>query len=137
MATEGQGANCFELRGQGVTIKYETSGYTGGHPRYQPRISGEYKGQKIELEGKQIRQVETEIGQMVTVDLGFEPDRATKTLTLLIPLVNVKGGSPAPFQTDAIITEHLTSIAGPDLVKGAIQKYRFESLEGTASTVLY
>ena len=43
-------------------------------------------------------------------------------LSLLIPLINLEGDE-TPFKTEAIITEHLTSIGGPALVKGALQKY--------------
>jgi len=73
------------------------------------------------------------------VDLRYEPDRATIKLTLVIPCINLKDNDDsARFQTEAIITEQLTTIAlgRPDLVKGVIQIYRFEFLEGTASIVI-
>lgn len=124
--------NKFVLKGQDIAITYETTSFSG-----QPLLSGQYKGETLNFMGKNIRQSETEIGQLVTVTLRYEPDRATITLTLLIPRINLEGNeSSSPFQTEAIITEHLTSIGGPDLVKGPIQKYQFESLEGLASIVI-
>jgi len=124
--------NYFVLKGQDVKITYQTSSLSG-----QPLLSVQYEKKELHFGGEKIRLQETEIGQMVTVDLGFEPDRATKTLTLLIPLINLEGNqSSSFFHTEAIITDHLTSIGGPDLVKGAIQIYRFESLEGTAGIII-
>jgi len=124
--------NNFVLKGQDMTITYETTSISG-----QPLLTGQYKGKALNFMGGNIRREETEIGQLVTVDLRYEPDRATITLTLLIPRINLEGNeSSSPFKTEAIITEHLTSIGGPDLVKGAIQIYRFESLEGMTSIVI-
>ncbi len=122
--------NSFVLKGKDLGITYEATSFSG-----QPLLNGQYKGKKLNFMGADIRRSDTEIGQTATVDLGHEPDRAKITLTLLIPLINLEGDETS-FQAEAIITEHLTSIGGPDLVKGAIQIYRFEPLEGRAKYVI-
>ena len=124
--------NSFVLTGKDMAITYATTSFSG-----QPLLTGKYKGEALNFMGKDIRREETAIGQLVTVDLRYEPDRATITLTLLIPRINLEGNnSSCRFKTEAIITEQLTSLGGPDLVKGPIQIYRFESLEGEASIVI-
>jgi hypothetical protein len=122
--------NHYVLKGQDIEVTYNKHNITG-----QPVLDVEYKGTKQNFIEENIKLEVTEIGELVTVLLRSEPERATITLTLLIPLINLDGHKASTFQTEAIITEHLTGIVGPGLVKGAIQKYLFVPLEGTASIV--
>jgi hypothetical protein len=118
--------NNFILKGQDINITYDTGSFSA-----RPLLNGQYKGKTMNIMGGNIRREETEIGQLVTVDLQYEADRATVTLTLLIPRINLEdNNSLSQFETEVIITEQLTSLGGPDLVNGVIQIYRFESIEG-------
>jgi hypothetical protein len=63
------------------------------------------------------------------------PDLHTLTLSVLIPQINLKGGTQSPLSTFAILTTHLRSIGGPGLVEGPLQTYEVVALEGTASLV--
>ena len=70
--------NSFVLNGRDLAITYDTTSLTG-----QPHLSCRYKGKTQTFMGEDIRRANTEIGQMVTVDLGYEPDRAKITLILI------------------------------------------------------
>jgi len=118
--------NFFILESKDIEITYAVTSISG-----KPLLTYQYKGKTMSFLGEDIRQADTEIGQLVTVEIGYEPDRAKITLTILIPRINLEGNE-TPFQTEAIITEHLTSIGGPALVKGALQVYRNEPLAGKA-----
>ena len=80
----------------------------------------------------EIDSLERGIGRMHTVTLDANPDSHTLTLTLLLPQINLEGRRDS-FETLAIRTEHLTSIGGPDLVKGPLQTYDVVRLRGTAT----
>ncbi len=128
---EAQEPNVFELKGMGIELTYSTTSLSG-HPQLT------YKDMKSTLtyRGEEIRQLDSEIGQEVTVTLEQIPDLSTETLTLILPAINVEG-TGTNFQTHAIITTHRTSIGGPDLVEGVLQSYRMKKLRGKARTVIF
>jgi hypothetical protein len=73
------------------------------------------------------------LGQLVSVLLESAPDGYDRYLTLLVPEVHPdKEGGDVAIHTVAIVTTHLTSIGGPDLVKGPLQTYEVIALDGTA-----
>ncbi len=127
----GQEPNLFELKGSGLEIAYSTSSISG-----QPLFTYQDKKVSLTFQGEEIRYLETEIGEQVTVTLEQIPDLRTVTLTLLLSKINLEG-TEIPFQTEAIITTHKTSIGGPDLVKGVLQTYRVKPLKGTARRVSF
>jgi hypothetical protein len=128
---EAQEPNVFELKGMGIEVTYSTTSFTG-----QPQLTYRDKKRTLTFHGEEIRQVDSEIGQQVTVTLEQVPDLRTETLTLILPAINVEGAGTS-FQTNAILTTHRTSIGGPDLVKGVLQTYRIKTLRGTARTVVF
>jgi len=128
---EAQEPNLFELKGVGIELTYSTTSLSG-----QPQLTYKDMKRTLTFHGEEIRQIDSEIGQQVTVTLEQVPDLRTETLTLILPAINVEGTGTF-FQTNAIITTHRTSIGGPDLVKGVLQTYRIKTLRGTARTVTF
>ena len=120
--------NTFALKGKDLEIGYDTNSFTG-----RPLLGGKYEGKEFHFSGQAIRRKETGIGDLVTVVLNYVFDGPMTTLTLLIPLINLKDNNDSvQFHTEAIITEQLSSLGGPNLIKGVIQNYQFVLLEGTA-----
>jgi hypothetical protein len=73
------------------------------------------------------------LGRFVSVVIEHVDDGYVRYLTLLVPEVNRdENGLDVPVSTLAVITDHLTSIGGPRLVKGALQRYEVIELEGVA-----
>ncbi len=126
-----QEPNHFELKGTGIEVTYSTSSFSG-----QPQLTYKDKKRILTFQGEEIRQLDSEIGLQVTVTLEQVPDLRTETLTLILPAINLEV-TEIPFQTNAIITTHRTSIGGPDLVKGVLQTYRIKTLKGTARMVIF
>jgi hypothetical protein len=115
----------------GIELTYSTTSLSG-----QPQLTYKDMKRTLTFHGEEIRQIDSEIGQQVTVTLEQVPDLRTETLTLILPAINIEGTGTF-FQTNAIITTHRTSIGGPDLVKGVLQTYRIKTLRGTARTVTF
>ena len=126
-------ANRFELTREHRQITYDTTTFTGQphltyHDEQRPDLNGTFR--RVEL-----LSLDSEIGMLITVTLEVIPDLHTLTLTLLIPQINLDEGNESSFSTQAILTTHLTSIGGPNLVKGPLQTYEVVALEGTARFV--
>ena len=124
--------NLFELTGayKQIRIIYSTTSITG-----QPQFHYQDQQRDLTFTGGDIRSLDSEIGMLITVTLEVIPDLHTLTLTLLIPQINLDEGNESSFSTQAILTTHLTSIGGPNLVKGPLQTYEVVALEGTARLV--
>ena len=71
-------------------------------------------------------------GLRVSASLSGAPDLFERHLTLLLPAVNTESG-PVPFAGVAILTTTRTSIGGPRLVDGPLQRYEIHPVSGTAS----
>lgn len=128
-----QNPNLFELRGQFTQITYSTTSIDG-----TPRLSYQKLGTNLNFSGDEIRVVETEIGNLVTVTIETVPDLRTVTLTVLIPTINLpEGDTETSIDTKAIVTTKRTSIGGPSLVEGQLQTYRVFTLRGRASFVFF
>ncbi|WP_013325158.1 hypothetical protein [Gloeothece verrucosa] len=132
-ATSVRQANLFELSNDCVQIVYSTTSFSG-----RPQLNYLNKDQKFNFQGDEIRVQETEIGSLVTVTLETIPDLLTRTLSLLVPLVNLRGEDlQTLIQTIAIETVSRTTIGGPDLVDGAVQTYETIFLKGQARFVVF
>jgi hypothetical protein len=126
------------LTGAGVALRYLLD-------RAGPRLT--YAGPEgdFSFDSQEIDDLETPIGRLLTVLLSAKPDFETLELTLLLPTINLprggaaaeQSGSPEPesleFSTLAVLTTSRTSLAGPALVAGALQRYRVLTLRGRAS----
>lgn len=128
----GETPNYFELAGDGMEITYAATTLTGlPHLTYRgPAGDLEFSGDEIDTEESD------QLGRLVTVLLDAVPDGYTLDLTLLLPAINLTGDDePTRFATLAILAKHLTTIAGPRLIEGALQTYEAVALEGTARFV--
>lgn len=118
--------NVFELQGSGLTIQYTRNSIAG-----VPLFTFNHRGTRKSYRGDEIRTTDTELGHLVTVLVEAVPDLHTITLTLVVPAVNV-GGNDEPIQSFAVFTTELTSIGGPRLVKGQLDRYQSIQLTGKA-----
>ena len=132
--------NMFSLRADGVAITYATSSLTG-----EPTFSFAYEHEGIEVAatGDEITTMPVvpgagwPLGTLVSVYVDAAPDAWARTLTLMLPDINLEEGRETPFTTFAMLTRHLTSIGGPDLVTGQLQEYELIPLHGTAQAVMF
>jgi hypothetical protein len=130
--------NTFELKGEYIKVTYALSSFAG-----PPQLTYEDAGGVKQFNGNEIRQVDTEIGRLVTVSthkVEGAPVPGT-TLTILIPLFNFEE-KDLPFTTWAITTTRMGPEKGADsggrsAPEGALQTYRVDQLRGTASKVFY
>ncbi len=136
-AFEPQQPNMYELMGKKISINYATSSFSG-----EPQMTVRLYNKKFHFRGQQIRVTPTEIGDLVNVTLKQIPDLESLILTMIIPRINLyedrtvfdPQGS-VMFETQAIKTKSRTTIAGPDLVRGVVQTYKYIDLVGKASRV--
>jgi hypothetical protein len=119
-------ANVFELNNENIRIIYYAQGDSS-----QPTLTYEDSDVDKTFRGPEIRVVQTDIGQLVTVTLKKGIDQGTIMLSLLLPTVTVAAaGTSVTIETKAIVTT-LPKVIGLNL-PGANQTYRVESLHGTA-----
>ncbi len=128
---EAQEPNFFKLDGECIKITYSTTSSSG-----QPELTYENRKLTLTFHGGEIRQLDSEIGQQVTVTLKQVPDLRTETLTLILPEINLEG-TETSFQTIVVIATRRTSIGGPDLVSGVLQTYHVKTLRGVSRFVIF
>jgi hypothetical protein len=120
--------NAYSLKGKDKMIEYTTTSFAG-----PPRLIYQHDKKTLTFEGKDIRHLDTEIGQLITVTIDAVNDRDTTTLTFFVPRINLGLKlNDVNFITTVIITSHQTSIGGPNLVHGILQNYLIEKFDGTA-----
>lgn len=130
IAHEPQAANHYELESGTIRISYSATSIAG-----VPILSYQDGQNQRSFRGDEIQKSDSELGTQVTVTLEAVPDLHTVTLTLLLPMVNLRGQA-AEVDAVAIRTTHRTSIAGPRLVNGALQSYEPLRLCGQASAIV-
>jgi len=130
--------NTFELKGGYIKVTYSSTSSVG-----PPHLKYEDAGGTREFNGKEIRQVDTEIGRLVTVSTNQVEGASVPgtTLTILIPLFNFEE-KELPFTTWAITTTRVgpqkeADGGGRSAPEGALQTYHVDPLRGTASKVIY
>lgn len=119
--------NVFELGGYNTQISYSTTSSTG-----VPELIYTNRGETLNFRGEQIRTEQTQLGQMVTVNLssslqGISP---VESLSLLIPMVNL----PADNRQGSIQMIAIFSLRSP-AIPGQSQNYMTLCLSGTASQI--
>jgi hypothetical protein len=121
--------NLFELEGYNTQITYSTTSSIAG----VPQLSYKNRGQTLNFRGDDIRIEQTQLGQMVTVNLSEKPtSEVLETLTLLIPIVNLPSTSPErAVQTTAIFSQIVKGI------KAQVQTYMTLCLAGKAKQVAF
>lgn len=120
--------NLFELEGYNTQITFSTTSILG-----VPQLSYTNRDKTLNFRGEDILFEETQLGQMVTVDLSDNPaSEILEKLTLLIPIVNLPSTSPTQvIQTTAIFNQIVKSI------EPQVQTYMTLCLAGTAQQVAF
>jgi hypothetical protein len=119
--------NQFLLRGYDIEISYETTSFVG-----TPRLSFIRQEQILNFSGKEIQSENTQLGQIVTVQLSDNQKAAStiETLSLLIPVVSLLSTTKtAPIQTMAIFSQRSSQMK----IAGQSQIYTTVDLSGTAN----
>ena len=124
-------ANLYELKALTLQVTYSASSIDG-----RPQLTYKKGATPRTFRGDELRQEEHEIGTLVSVTLRSVPDLKTLVFTLVIPQVNVpETGTKVNIRTIAAETTIFTTIGGPNLVEGAVQKYKTYALRGSARHV--
>lgn len=122
--------NQFELLGRGISVTFSSTSFTG-----QPLLHYEDGCHEVNARGDDIRQVETELGTLVTVTLEPDADAGELLLTLLIPRARLEGvGDEVRISTEAILTRSRLP-RGP-AANVQLQMYMVVALRGRASFVI-
>ena len=134
LATPVQEPNQYNLQGDGATITYSTTSFAG-----VPLFNYQDNDHSVNRSGDEIRVEETEIARLVTVDIEQVPDAYDLSVTLLVPIINLREQfGEAAVQTVAVLTtDRSSAFTGPGGVEGQVQSYETLSLEGTAQRVAF
>ena len=122
-------ANMFAVAGGGLHVSYSTTGIDG-----KPHLSYQDPTRSLALTGDQIRQVEGDLGAVVSVTIVTTSDAGSTSFSLLVPHVNVPPFGSVSISTEGITTHHVFSIV-PALDRGQRDLYHVTSMHGTASNV--
>ena len=123
-------ANLFELSSGTIHVTYSATSILGG-----PIFS--YRDDRISrsFRGDEIRNQDTDIGQLITVTLEAVPDLRTTTFSLIFPVVTVLPQSTgAHVRVPGIKATAPTTIAGPP--PGPQRLYSIVNLRGTAQFIV-
>ncbi|HEY6249832.1 MAG TPA: hypothetical protein VI685_07705 [Candidatus Angelobacter sp.] len=121
----------YELTGGQLHVTYTTTSKNG-----QPYFSYQDGSQNLSFKGKEIRQVKSEFGTLVTVTIHMTVDAGSTMFTLLVPSVRLEEFSPAQIHTVAITTAHKFSVI-PAMNLGQTETYTTTELSGTAKMVMF
>ncbi|MBN1206246.1 MAG: hypothetical protein JXB05_15120 [Myxococcaceae bacterium] len=121
--------NQFELRNRRISVSFSATSITG-----DPLLHYKDRLREVDARGKEIRQVETEIGTLVSVTLEPDADAGALIFTLLIPRVILASTtSEQPIVTQALLTRSRF----PRLPTSAqLQTYEAVELKGRATFVV-
>ena len=122
--------NLFSLSGGGLTVSLALSGIDG-----QPHFSYQDAHQSLSFSGGEITLEETALDTLASVTLVRTVDLGDTTFTLLVPRVNLLGGTGHIIHTVGITTTHRTTIAG--LGHGQLTTYHVTKLCGSAAQVQF
>lgn len=122
----------FSGRRDDTQVTYSTTSITG-----QPQFTYHDDTRDVSATGDEITAERTVLGTLVTVTLETVPDLHTVTATLVLPDLGGLSGPVTHFGTFLVLTENRTSIGGPALVTGALQRYTVMKGRGTAQEVAF
>jgi hypothetical protein len=120
-------ANVFNLHNSSLHISYAT-GALGSKAglTYQDAL------QTLKFDEQQMRRVQTDLGEEVSVTIRLTPDAGSTTFTLVVPSVALEVNQHVHITTIGITALHRFSIA-PPLLHGQLVTYSVSRLQGTAS----
>ena len=122
----------FSGRRDDTQVTFSTTSITG-----QPQFSYHDDTRDVSATGDEITVERTVLGTFVTVTLETVPDLHTVTATLVLPDLGGLSGPVTHFATFLVRTEDRTSIGGPALITGALQRYTVVKGRGTAQQVAF
>ena len=122
----------FSGRRDDTQVTFSTTSITG-----QPQFSYHDDTRDVSASGDDITVERTALGTLVTITLETVPDLHTVTATLILPDLGGLSGPVTHFGTFLVLTENRTSIGGPALVTGALQRYTVVKGRGTAQEVAF
>jgi hypothetical protein len=123
-------ANTFTLRNRRVDVTFSATSITG-----QPLMYFKDRRHEVSVRGEEIRQVETEIGTMVTITLEPDADAGGLLFTLVVPRVVLATlGAEQAIVTQGIYTRSRLPPRLPASVQ--LQTYEAVELKGSASFVV-
>jgi hypothetical protein len=123
-------ANTFTLRNRRTSVSFSATSITG-----QPLMHFKDRQHEVSVRGEDIRQVETEIGTMVTITLEPDADAGALLFTLVVPRVVLA----APGIEKTVVTQGLyTRSRLPPRLPASVQLQTYEAVElkGSASFVV-
>jgi hypothetical protein len=118
-------ANHYVFEGNGISGVVDTASLDG-----RPTAS-------VTVDGSGVNDFTIEHGKLgwsATAGLGGQPDRYTRSVTLLMPGVRSDGGAEA-FEGLAILVTRRTGLDGGRSIKGPIESYEVRTIGGRASVV--
>lgn len=130
VAPQGLPPNLFELHNRRISVSFSATSITG-----DPLLNFKDRQHEVSARGEEIRQVETEVGTLVTVTLEPDADAGALLFTLVIPRAVIK----TPVATVALVTQgfYTRSRLAPRLPANAqLQTSEVVELKGTASFIV-
>lgn len=122
--------NTYEVRNRSIAVSFSSTSITG-----KPLMRYKDREREVNAIGDEIRQVETEIGTMVTITLEPDADAGSLLFTLVVPRAVVQSiNSSVRISTVGIITRSRLPPRLPTNTQR--QTYAVERLTGTASIVV-
>lgn len=122
----------FNARRDDTQAVFSTTSITG-----QPQFSYHDDSRDISATGDEITVERTALGTEVTITVETVPDLHTVTATLVLPDLGGLSRPVTHFATFLVLTENRTSIGGPALITGALQRYTVVKGRGTAQRVAF
>jgi hypothetical protein len=123
-------ANMYELQHRTVSVSYSATSITG-----DPLMHYKDRDREVNARGEEIRQVETEIGTLVSITLEPDADAGSLLFSVLIPRVVITArGGEEPVVTQGIYTRSRLPPRLPASVQ--LQTYDVVKLKGSAAFVV-
>ena len=123
--------NLYQLSGHHLHVTFSTSGIDG-----KPHLTYQDAHHSLSFAGDQIRVVECDVGNLVSVSLSRTVDSGSTSFSLLVPRVVLSDTAPQHLHTHGITTVHRFSIV-PALNVGQDDSYTVTALHGTAHAVVF
>ena len=130
--------NDFQLTGDNAEIQYFTgdSSFTGWPKFSYTWADGEVSASGEDIEVQPVVTGGWPFGTLVSMYVDAAPDAWARSVTLVLPEINLIDGEETAFTTFAVLTTHFTNIGGPAFVQGQLQEYEVIPLEGTARATM-
>jgi hypothetical protein len=123
-------ANLIDITGP-IRVNYARSSFSG-----RPQLSYHDAELDLSFQGEEIQQVETPIGELVTVTVESVVDAFDRRISLLVPVIHLAPGDSVEFEAVLIETvdRSLAFVPAPGPA-GALQSYRIHQVHGSAQKV--